>query len=479
MPVFSIENFKYGLDDRRNQLSMASGSLNKLVNGHITTGGEIEKRLAFNKIALPTGCFGLEVTDKGLTTFGDQYRTVGTALGQIDSEGYLVTLTPRVFYQRLVHPNQYYIESYENASLLSAVLSSTNYAGKAWVVAKFGTDTVPGGAPGTFCYYDGVPVLQNFVGKVMPGLNLSSNQAEFLTFETNKIVELGWINGFEAYSPSTPWLAAESFLGSPVNVTYVPTLSIDSSTGAIKPASYGTVASVPAEGAHFSFSFTGTGTCKIRIDVCDSDDNLIVTLYNQQSLSASKDGHGTSGWASFIAATINKTPLTWTGSDDNEFFQATFVNDAINNIGYIQIKAPAGFTSSDQYRITGTSDLTIAPAALVPGLFDVDADASVEIAPASMTTITDYHGWNGTRTNLSDNVKAVVINAGASPTFAWTFVSGSTDVVLATAANLQTVSFKCALAKDQRREAVWKVTVTRSEDSAEVSATIAVAFGTT
>ena len=112
MPVFSIENFKYGLDDRRNQLSMASGSLSRLVNGHITTGGEIEKRLAFNRIALPTGCFGLEVTDKGLTTFGDVAQTV-------DAEGYLVGVSVPIFYQRLKHPNHHYVSAFDYASVMS------------------------------------------------------------------------------------------------------------------------------------------------------------------------------------------------------------------------------------------------------------------------------------------------------------------------------------------------------------------------
>ena len=472
MPVFSIENFKYGLDDRRNQLSMASGSLSRLVNGHITTGGEIEKRLAFNRIALPTGCFGLEVTDKGLTTFGDVAQTV-------DAEGYLVGVSVPIFYQRLKHPNHHYVSAFDYASVMSAVLSTANYAGKAWVVAKFGTDAAPGGAPGTFCYYDGVPVLQNFVGLVMRTLSPSSTQALLLTYETNNIADLGWSNGYAAFDTSKPWLLAESFLGSPINVNYVPTLTVESSTGAIRATSYGSVASVPEEGAHFAFSFTGTGTCKIRIDVCDVDDNLIVTLYDQQNLTASKDGDGTSGWAAFIAGVINKTPLRWNGSSDNDFFQASFIDDSVNNVGYVQIKAPAGFTSDYQYRITGTSDLTIANAPLVPGLFDVDVDAFVEIAPTSLLTEVDYGGWNGTKTNISKNVKAVVTNAGASPTYAWTFVSGSTDVVLNTAANLQEVSFKCTIAKDQRRDAVWQVSVTRSEDSAVVTATVSIGFSTT
>ena len=47
MSYFSIADFKSGLDLRRKPYSAPAGTLQQLINAHVTAGGEIEKRLAF------------------------------------------------------------------------------------------------------------------------------------------------------------------------------------------------------------------------------------------------------------------------------------------------------------------------------------------------------------------------------------------------------------------------------------------------
>jgi hypothetical protein len=47
MPYFTITDFAAGLDLRRSPLTAPPGTLRRLVNAHVTPGGEIEKRMAF------------------------------------------------------------------------------------------------------------------------------------------------------------------------------------------------------------------------------------------------------------------------------------------------------------------------------------------------------------------------------------------------------------------------------------------------
>lgn len=70
MSYLIVENFKFGLDSRKFMLNSPAGTLTTLTNGHITPGGEIEKRKMFSRSYLPANCYGLEVTEDGLTVFG-------------------------------------------------------------------------------------------------------------------------------------------------------------------------------------------------------------------------------------------------------------------------------------------------------------------------------------------------------------------------------------------------------------------------
>lgn len=47
MPYVVVDNFSGGLDDRKDRLTAAAGTLTRLTNAHLTAGGEIEKRKRF------------------------------------------------------------------------------------------------------------------------------------------------------------------------------------------------------------------------------------------------------------------------------------------------------------------------------------------------------------------------------------------------------------------------------------------------
>lgn len=78
MPYLTIENFKYGLDTRRGELTSQAGILATCENGHVNQGGEIDKRKAFvldasvllNDSNGDSGCFWFEVSSAGKTVFG-------------------------------------------------------------------------------------------------------------------------------------------------------------------------------------------------------------------------------------------------------------------------------------------------------------------------------------------------------------------------------------------------------------------------
>ena len=83
MAYLLLEDFKFGLDSRRFKLNAPPGTLTVLTNGHITPGGEIEKRKAFENFYLPPDTFGLEVTSAGFEVYGSKAQSALTAGTQV------------------------------------------------------------------------------------------------------------------------------------------------------------------------------------------------------------------------------------------------------------------------------------------------------------------------------------------------------------------------------------------------------------
>lgn len=71
MPYIQIENFNLGLDKRKSPVTAPPGSLQTLVNAHVTPGGELEKRLSFVDSGYDmSDTFGLAETLDVLYVFG-------------------------------------------------------------------------------------------------------------------------------------------------------------------------------------------------------------------------------------------------------------------------------------------------------------------------------------------------------------------------------------------------------------------------
>lgn len=133
-----IKEFTGGLDARRMPETTAGGVLVKAENGHVTRGGEFEKRAAFVPVyELPAGdTVGLSSARAGLYVFGHEPAPVGLPVG--------------VTYQRLQHE--------DGATALARILSSDLYAGKLYVVGEFADGSI-------FHFYDGVRVEDWYDGR--------------------------------------------------------------------------------------------------------------------------------------------------------------------------------------------------------------------------------------------------------------------------------------------------------------------------
>jgi hypothetical protein len=142
MPYLLVQDFKLGLDSRRNELTSPAGALMACSNAHISRGGEVEKRNCFEKATtVPAKHFGLEVTSDGLFVFALQRDVTEQAAALLKNDG--------VSIQVIRHP---YDENGINWDI-DRVVWSTVYDGKIFCIIRF-VNKNNTSAKETYCYYD-------------------------------------------------------------------------------------------------------------------------------------------------------------------------------------------------------------------------------------------------------------------------------------------------------------------------------------
>jgi hypothetical protein len=142
-----IKELTGGLDTRRMPENTAGGVLILANNGHISRGGEFEKRAAFvPTYALPPGTVGLSTLVTGLLVYGSDPAPSTVPFG--------------VTYQRLQHP--------DTVTKLTRVLSDTLFSGKRYTVGEFSDGSV-------YHFYDGVRVTDWFDGRARASFTVTSN----------------------------------------------------------------------------------------------------------------------------------------------------------------------------------------------------------------------------------------------------------------------------------------------------------------
>lgn len=276
-----VSNFKYGMDTRREELSTVTGVLEDLVNSIINSGGEAEKRKKFDREdeGFPSFTHGLQDTDQGLMTFGSRpnsltvthrerfggvarltlelahqlavgdtitvsgmddatyegtfvitsFSTVSVSYvnagvnefpGVLETSGsvaFTYSLPAGVVYQCLLHPTGF--SNSPTHATMTDVLFSSNYNGKAFVVASY-TDLR------TFLYYDGTLVAESRNGIVL------YEDAFAQTSDDLKDDLVDMVNAVEDWNASSQGIGI-AFIDSPSGVHFEPVVSKSSAAGLI------------------------------------------------------------------------------------------------------------------------------------------------------------------------------------------------------------------------------------------------------
>ena len=219
----TIANFRYGLDTRRESLASLPGTLQACQNASIDAGGQINKRKAFVKDAtlFPLRTFGLQDTDSGLMTFGDQ------------ASGAVGALPTGIVYQQLAYPSS------PAPGQMTGVLFSCSFLGKPFVLATFdNTNDV-------FAYYNGSLVAQITDGIVKPSPGGGGVPETPSNLSSDLIVMVNRISGWLAHANVTSAQASDSsgyhetalagstLLMSPPGVHFTPTVSNNNSVAGL------------------------------------------------------------------------------------------------------------------------------------------------------------------------------------------------------------------------------------------------------
>lgn len=180
MAYLVIENFQAGLDTRKMSAASPQGSLQRLVNAHITRGGEIDKRRAMVPIyALPPGqTHGFAGADGQLYTFGSEPD---------------VPVPAEIEYQRLVHPT---------ASVMDDIIDVDFFDGNIFALAHYTNgDTIP--------FYDAVVVADLVTGgaAVVNGIPASA----IFTLRDKVYGNFGSVLAFSGVQTPTDFSAAPGF----------------------------------------------------------------------------------------------------------------------------------------------------------------------------------------------------------------------------------------------------------------------------
>ncbi len=152
MAYVFVEDFKSGLDRRKEQVNGTPGSVWELINAHITRGGAIERRKKFvESHALPSGTLGLHAIGGALYVFGS-----GSTPGSIPAG---------VTYQRLQHP--------DGSTAMSKVLMTESFDGKIYAIAQYSDTNI-------YHFYDGTIVSDWIDGVARTDMTNNDGIAEHL-----------------------------------------------------------------------------------------------------------------------------------------------------------------------------------------------------------------------------------------------------------------------------------------------------------
>lgn len=175
MPYIVVENMSQGVDRRRPIYASQQGSLWQGINGHLTRGGDFEKRKAFvSTYTLPSGTYGLHTLLGGVYVFGS-----GTDPG----------VPSGVNYQRLQH---------ESGETMSAILWTTIFDGKIYAIAKYANNDIRH-------FYDGTIIADWYTDAEV----LATGSFDITGGSSGNITSVT-VNGIEVLNVSTAWTTSNT-----------------------------------------------------------------------------------------------------------------------------------------------------------------------------------------------------------------------------------------------------------------------------
>jgi hypothetical protein len=243
---FVVQDFSSGLDVRKSPWTSANGSLQQLTDGHITRGGEVEKRKALSLVGpLPESTRALM---SGKPSGSETNSIIVFGAGALPAG-----LPAGVNYQQLAHPDG---PGFDIVDIVDVTL----FDGRVYVVAEYDDGN-------QFHFYNGALVTDWGAGIVRASMTTNDLIAEHLR---------GLINGQSGYTASRSGNAIT--VTGPIGSNY--TVAVESQDGGGNPnqsivASELVAAAVPAAGANSVGEFAiligevGAGNYidQVRVDV--------------------------------------------------------------------------------------------------------------------------------------------------------------------------------------------------------------------
>lgn len=166
MGTLWLKEFLGGLDTRRLPETTSGGVLMRGLDGHISRGGEFDKRAAFVRShVLPVNTVGVAATTAGLVVFGSNAAP---------------TMPTGVTYQRLQHPDA--------ATALVRVPSWDLYAGKIYAVGEFADGS-------RYHFYDGSRVTDWVDGRARARFTVTGGSLGAATAATGSFEITGGTSG--------------------------------------------------------------------------------------------------------------------------------------------------------------------------------------------------------------------------------------------------------------------------------------------
>lgn len=390
-----ISSFKYGLDTRREALASLPGTLQTCQNGHINSGGEVEKRKAFVKDAnlFPSNTFGFQDTSTGPMVFGSDASPNGT-------------LPTGVVYQQLTHPRT------PAPGSLNAVIFSCCFQGLPFVLCTFANDTT------TFAYYNGVLVAQITDGIVLNATGSLTAPETLNDLATDCAAIINRITGWTAHANVTASQASDTngyhetalagsvLVMSPTGVHFTPVVqnnnSVNGSLG-VKLIDQN-FAGTPATGSATSFKITGSSAAsaiQVQAPQTASAQNPMVNLTN-----GFIPFNGTSGQtAADVATAIN----------NNTFLTGyTAVGDI--STSNVTVTAPASFGAF-------TLNLVVSTLNMPTTAGNIGQVFALKLSTTSLVVTTHVPSFSITGVASGTITASVSGTTNAATTFTWTPIS--------------------------------------------------------